>query len=128
MKKGGFDQPCMVYFIQVRGGGPIKIGATDHTGRRLKNLKGWCPLPLDIVCEISSTYFAEAFLHNMQKPFRIHGEWFNPNAALDKIMAHISEHGAFPDDVALELESLWEIRASEKRRNLQNLATPKGAR
>lgn len=119
MKKGGFDTSCIVYFIQVHGGGPIKIGASEDVGRRLTGLQTWSPFQLDILCEIKTTYLAEAFLHEQQKAFRIRGEWFDPNAALTEIIAHITEHGTFPAPIALELEQLWEIRQSLRRRASQ---------
>ncbi len=115
--------------MQLQGGGPIKIGACEDTFRRHRNLQTGCPYQIDLVCEISTNYFAEAFLHDHQKAFRIRGEWFEPNAALVEIITHIKEHGSFPERVAQELENLWEIRESLKRRamNYQTDAKQKSA-
>lgn len=104
------DVTNYVYFAQVRGGGPIKIGSSMGPMKRIASLQSWCPFPLDFVCMIPGGTIAERVLHEAQKGFCIHSEWFEPNEALSEIIAHAKAHGCLPHPLQDEVdqrEAAW---------------------
>lgn len=97
-----------IYFAQVRGGGPIKIGCSYGPLKRILQLQAWCPFPLDFRAARKGEYFSEAVLHDLQKDFCIHGEWFEPNPALEAMIVSVIETGRLPEDVRAELQRRWD--------------------
>lgn len=120
------QEPCpvYVYFAQISGGGPIKIGASIKPMGRVLSLQAWCPFQIDLICEIEADYFTEAVLLDLQKDFRIRGEWFEPNAALSEIMAEAAE-GYWPDYVADEIDRrLAALEKSEAEKEARKKSRP----
>lgn len=82
-----------VYFAQATWGGPIKIGNSGDTKRRIHTLQG--PLPFDLV-EIGSfpgAMFQEMFLHSWFNEHRVRGEWFAPVPELWRAALECRTHG-----------------------------------
>lgn len=81
-----------VYFVQIEGGGPIKIGlTTSDPRRRHKGLKTGCPWPTVLLGAIPGGRDDERKLHQELIEFRMEGEWFSPHpdvlAAIDGALA-----------------------------------------
>lgn len=72
-----------VYFIQAVNGGPIKIGIAVDVESRLETFQCGSPVPLRIVGVIRGAGIStEQRLHRRFAAHRLHGEWFEPAAAL----------------------------------------------
>lgn len=68
-----------VYFVQVEGDGPIKIGvSTGLPDNRVYSLQCACPYELRLVATFFGGRAAEAGLHRRFKHLRLRGEWFRP--------------------------------------------------
>ena len=73
----------MIYFVQVNGGGPIKIGFTRHAPtRRMVKLQSDCPWQIILLGAIPGTVDDERKLHKEVAAFRTQGEWFEPTGAV----------------------------------------------
>jgi hypothetical protein len=72
----------IVYFIQVVGNGPIKIGHAHDPLRRLKALQTSCPYELRIIATTPGGVEREVELHAMFSHLRTRLEWFNPEPEL----------------------------------------------
>jgi len=76
----------LVYFIQICGNGPIKIGVSDNPDRRLRTLQLSCPYDLQILFAIPGGSVLERQLLQEFSSWRIRGEWFWPvKPLLDRI-------------------------------------------
>ena len=97
-----------VYFLQVEGGGPIKIGCSRDPLNRLRSLMFWCPYRLMIVATAPGCRIAEAALHERFAADRLHGEWFRPAPALMALIAKVNDDGkldaGIPNTVAISRE------------------------
>ena len=113
--RGPYGVRCTVYFVQVRGGGPIKIGGSQSILKRLEGLQAWSPFPLDLVAHYKGGFFDESMLHEMQRDFRIHGEWFEPNPALLEIIEHVKKRKALPAPIKSEIARLWSVRVKAEQ-------------
>lgn len=72
----------MIYFLQVRGGGPIKIGAAIDVAARVKKLQCACPYDLELLGCIKGSRRQEKRLHRKFSFLRLRGEWFSPGPTL----------------------------------------------
>lgn len=72
----------IVYFVQSRLGGPIKIGLTTQLNQRLKQLQNESPIPLDIVGALHGDEQVESAIHERFRKLQLHGEWFEPSKEL----------------------------------------------
>jgi hypothetical protein len=83
------EPPGWVYFIQAREGGPIKIGWTYDTGKRLIGLQCGSPQALVLLASESGARSDEQALHLRFSESRIYGEWFSETpellALIDKL-------------------------------------------
>lgn len=72
-----------IYFIQSELGGPIKIGSSNNSDRRLLQLQYFNPFKLVILKVLENKgYRLESDLHIKFKHIRLRGEWFQPEQAL----------------------------------------------
>lgn len=71
-----------VYFIQWRGGGPVKIGFAEEIQKRLAALQVASPIPLRLVDQIRGTRETEGRVLALVEPWRLRGEWFRPSQGL----------------------------------------------
>lgn len=69
-----------IYFIQAKGGGPIKIGLSRNPQMRLRTIQMSHPekLVLRRVIPVhdGTIYRAEKQVHKMFAEYRLRGEWF----------------------------------------------------
>lgn len=65
-----------VYMIRAGGNGPVKIGFSQHSARRLQTLQVGNPERLDLIREVPGDERAELWFHHEFKEFHITGEWF----------------------------------------------------
>lgn len=66
-----------IYFIKPIGmNGPIKIGRSESTDRRLDDLMAWSPFPLEIIVEIPSLPRLEGRIQSTFEQHHLHREWF----------------------------------------------------
>lgn len=73
----------LVYFVQVTGGGPIKIGYTEGDPRsRMVKIQCDCPWPVALIGAVAGDFEEEQAFHAKLKDFRIQGEWFHPHNAV----------------------------------------------
>jgi hypothetical protein len=86
-------QPTLIYFIEGIGTGQTKIGKSIHPGRRVAQLQTGNPTALRLLATVQAE---ERDLHRFFAPFRLHGEWFEKNVALDAMIEHCRQHGSLP--------------------------------
>lgn len=67
-----------LYFIQVAGGGPVKIGISSDVRKRLDGLRTSCPYPLELRRTVRRMGLLERPLHAQLAAARLRGEWFEP--------------------------------------------------
>lgn len=91
----------MIYFIQAKKGGPIKIGFTTKAAtQRLMQLQTSCPDELVILKEREGSVDQERALHANLSDHRIRGEWYNPT---DEVIATMN--APLPDPLPVETEA-----------------------
>lgn len=87
----------MIYFIQVGGDGPIKIGVAVDPVQRLQALQVGHPEQLRIIATIPGGLSREAEIHRKLSAYRKAGEWFHPDQAL---FEHLTELRSPPFEVS----------------------------
>lgn len=90
-----------VYMVQVKGGGPIKIGVAKRQNLRvrLRNLQHACPYEIRLLCVLPDVPTnVEGYLHGQFSDSRLHGEWFKPTPEL-KALATSLERNKIPEDL-----------------------------
>lgn len=68
----------MIYFIQARDGGPIKIGTTIRLATRLKELAKDSGVELRVLAVVEGNRDVEQSFHARFSHLRAVGEWFEP--------------------------------------------------
>jgi hypothetical protein len=97
-----------VYFMQVVGGGPIKIGCSVEPKNRLVSMMSWCPYPLELITQVDGCEVAEASLHRKFAAHRMQSEWFAPAQELVEFIERVKQAGELPPDIASrENTELW---------------------
>lgn len=71
-----------IYFIQIQGNGPIKIGISTNIRNRLNSLKSGVPYKLKLLGCMVGNREKEKIIHNKFKESRINYEWFGPTKKL----------------------------------------------
>ncbi|MFA4971412.1 MAG: GIY-YIG nuclease family protein [bacterium] len=85
-----------VYFMQIPGGGPIKIGTTTGTAKSRQNeIQTGCPWELNVVGVIAGGVETEHKFHRVFAHYRIRGEWFAPGP---EIIALLKRSGFTPEE------------------------------
>jgi hypothetical protein len=81
------DRPC-VYIIRATGTNRYKIGKANKAGHRIRELKKQSPYPLELVHTIptDTPFETERNLHQLLRPFRVHGEWFEMSEMRVRLM------------------------------------------
>lgn len=91
-----------VYFIKPVGmDGPIKIGCSAHTGKRLLMLSNWSPFPLEILVEIEGGFDLEGNIHQCFADLHLHREWFRAHPRLTSAIAAIASGAPVADAIDL---------------------------
>jgi Meiotically up-regulated gene 113 len=81
-------RPGWLYFVTApaQDNAPVKIGITerDPSHDRLPELRTMSPFPLKVIAKfpVTDRYIAEASVHEELSDYRLHGEWFDRDAAL----------------------------------------------
>jgi len=83
----------VVYFVQSRLGGPIKIGLATELKQRLKQLQSGSPIPLQIVGALQGDEEVEAAIHERFRKLQLHGEWFEPSVELVEFIRQFGRGG-----------------------------------
>lgn len=102
----------MIYFIQPKDGGPIKIGASVNPYNRAKSMAYLFPYGVEQITEIDGGKIGEAFLHLCFRPLAVSTEWFRADAAIWRLILEIIDHGrpAFiPGENKLSTEEMERI-------------------
>ena len=86
-------QPTLIYFIEGIGTGQTTIGKSIQPGRRVAQLQTGNPASLRLLANVQAE---ERDLHRFFAPFRLQGEWFENNPALDAMIEHCRQHGSLP--------------------------------
>lgn len=91
-----------VYFAKPIGmDGPVKIGCSNNSIKRLKSLATWSPFPLEIVAVVPGGFHLERNIHDCFACSHSHREWFHPSPRLTEAMNALSR-GA-PVEEAIDL-------------------------
>lgn len=77
-----------VYFLGA--GSLVKIGASDHIERRIKQVQTTCPYDVRLLATSGGDRTEEARLHRRFAPYRVRGEWFRHEGALATYIAGIA--------------------------------------
>lgn len=72
----------MIYFIQPKGGGNIKIGTSIQLAGRLSQLASECGQELEVLAVVSGSFPIEKAMHRRFAHLRKVGEWFEPGSDL----------------------------------------------
>lgn len=100
-----YRTPRFVYFMKPIGmDGPIKIGCSSVTAKRLEDLSVWSPFPLEIVATAKGGYDLEQKLHGRFAFAHSHREWFEPAPELVAAIAAIAS--GVPIDRAVDLSKV----------------------
>lgn len=87
----------IIYFIQVDGGGPVKIGKTNNLEERLRGLQTGHHKKLNILFSFDvpdeKADYAENHIQNVFIDHRIRGEWYNPCPYMYDYIAKIGKDG-----------------------------------
>ena len=106
-----------VYFLASKGSGYIKIGFSSQLSRRIDEIKGSSPEPLELLHTIpDASLDIESTLHNKFQHLRTGGEWFEGSQELLQYIDSLKKSEAViagektASEVITEvtLESLWE--------------------
>lgn len=101
---GLYSNLKVVYVLQAKHGGPVKIGRSTYEGikSRMKSVQTGHPHPLEIKCVLRDDGSGpivsgqlEGYLHDTFKEARLEGEWFLPD---DPLVTHLGVNG-FDDEI-----------------------------
>ena len=83
-----------VYFLQLEGGGPIKVGYSQNPKMRMANLKHSCPYPLHFIGLGNGKRSDEKRFHDALHNHCIHGEWYRPDSPVLQMINDALKNGA----------------------------------
>ena len=120
----------MIYFLQVAGNGPVKIGFTAKASAlpRLKSIQRAMPYDLVLLGVMGGGKEEELHLHYRFLDHAIRNEWFRPHPDLLTWIAH---HAALADGRGSErdlmfLVRVWRDLARDVRRSVLGLIGASG--
>lgn len=70
------ERATVVYVVEARGSGLVKIGFATNISHRLQQLRTSSAASLDLLCQIPGGRALEKELHQRFAAHRSHGEWF----------------------------------------------------
>jgi hypothetical protein len=91
-----------VYFLQVEGCGPVKIGCALKPIGRLQSLRAWCPYQLDLIATAPGDLAQEKTLHAQFAEHRLHYEWYAPHQSLMDLIETVKETGSLPSNISTQ--------------------------
>ena len=80
----------VVYFMQ-RSDGCIKIGFSTNVGDRVRAIESSTG-PINLLATVPGGLEQERKLHETFAYCRVHGEWFNPDSELLKLIENVNVH------------------------------------
>lgn len=88
-----------VYFAQTESG-PIKVGFSLNTARRIANIQTTIPEKLSLLATVRGTLRTELYFHDLLRSHKMTGEWYRPDPAVLLIVDGVREsgEGAVPDE------------------------------
>lgn len=90
-----------VYFAKPVGqDGPIKIGCSNDVFRRIEQMSGWSPVPLELMATVPGCPADEHQLHREFAEYRLHGEWFSPGPRLLDHIRSLPVEAFLPSEAA----------------------------
>lgn len=133
----------VVYFVQMDGDGPIKIGTTTQLSKRLSALQTSTPRRLDLMGYMPGDRHSERAWHEKYAAQNVGMEWFSPSPELISDIKESIRGFSEPDehdaesqpDLHCQLVHGWVIKAREivadedeisKALALQSVATRAG--
>lgn len=94
-QNGGADLGKQIlYVVQRRHNGPIKVGISSHVKLRLRSLQSSSPEKLTII-KIFTLRQVERAIHAYLADYRLEGEWFDP-AAFDLLRRFLERPARYP--------------------------------
>ena len=102
----------MVYYIQAKDGGRIKIGYAEFPASRLKRLQMGSPVELVLIAVQEGNHLTEKMIHNEFRHSRAHFEWFENT---DELADHINKNAIKLADLNPDKVLLLEKRAANGR-------------
>lgn len=72
----------VIYFVQVDGAGPIKIGFTENLEKRIQGMLTATPGTIKVLATRPGTLAEERVLHQRFAHLRVSREWFRPEEDL----------------------------------------------
>lgn len=80
-----------VYFFESEG--RFKIGRSANPYKRYSTIKTHSPFPVEFVFAFKAPKIVEKVLHEYFKDYRSHGEWFDSNSELIKLIQIVRRFG-----------------------------------
>ncbi|TET49112.1 MAG: hypothetical protein E3J58_05590 [Actinomycetota bacterium] len=102
----------MVYYIQAKDGGRIKIGYAEFPASRLKRLQMGSPVELILIAVQEGNHLTEKMIHNEFRHSRAHFEWFENT---DELADYIKSNAILVADLNQEKVLKLEKRADNGR-------------
>lgn len=105
-----------VYFLRPIGAlGPVKIGCSQDSAKRLRTVEIWSPLKLEIAASAPGTFRHENALHHRFAEQRLHGEWFAYSPELGALIEAVASTGGLPPMAMPTTAEEWdELREKRK--------------
>ncbi len=91
------DAECLVYFIQEKGGGFIKIGYTENINARLSQMQTNSPHDLVILSIIEAGKEKEKQIHEKFRNHHHRGEWFYPSGEIMEYINYLNNSSRSED-------------------------------
>ena len=106
----------MIYFVIAEGTDRVKIGFAVNVKNRLI-CATFCPFPLRILCEFSSSLMCEDDVHLSLREFRVHREWFRASPLILELAEMISSGSEEKTNTAIEiLRKRLEVEKIEEKK------------
>lgn len=97
-------KPRWIYFVRPVGmGGPVKIGLSERTEARIRDLAEWSPFELEIVAQIEGDYQLEKNIHECFANSYLRREWFKATPRLNAMIDALQAGKAIEDALDLSL-------------------------
>jgi hypothetical protein len=115
----------MIYFAQLRSGGPIKIGYAKNAKRRFSQLQIGNSTTLKCLALIAGNEGDERLLHIKFAQDRIRGEWFKPTEQLREYIRALNSDTKGKQSKAedTEIESPHRIRSLLRSRHAVRISS-----
>jgi hypothetical protein len=98
----------LIYFIQAKDGGPVKIGIAVDPGQRMRHLQNANSLKLNYLWLLPGDERAERKLHHRFRRDHLRGEWFFPSDDLLEYCHQKNPKKGSDAFLAYLLQQAWE--------------------